>query len=326
MTEPDVTPDATPVRLSPLLDLHGAVPADAPDGAVAAHYGAISAEQTALLAGDGFVDLSHRDVFTITGPDRLTWLHALSTQHLEQLQPGVRTEVLLLSPQGRIEHGFNGVDDGETFWGHTEAGAAEPLVAFLERMKFMTRVELAVVSDEHAVIGLVRDGALAWEIRARDTLLDLPAELGAPRGIWAWEALRIEAGVPRIGIDTDERAIPNEVGLLGIAVHLEKGCYRGQETVARVHTLGRPPRRLVRLLLDGSVDHLPSTGSAVMLGDKQVGTVGSAARHHELGPIALAVVKRSVDPAATLLADGVAAAQELIVDPEVGLHVRPIVK
>lgn len=329
MTEADVTPpapDVKPARLSPLLRLHGAVPADAPDGGVAAHYGAISAEQTALLAGDGFVDLSHRDVFTITGPDRLTWLHALSTQHLEHLPPGEHTEVLLLSPQGRIEHGFSGVDDGETFWGHTEPGAAEPLVAFLERMKFMTRVELALVSDDHAVIGLVRDGALTWEIRPRHTLVDLPAELGAPRGIWAWEALRIEAGMPRVGMDTDERAIPNEVGLLGIAVHLEKGCYRGQETVARVHTLGRPPRRLVRLLLDGSVDHLPPTGSAVMLEDKQVGTVGSAARHHELGPIALAVVKRSVDPAATLLADGVAAAQELIVDPEVGLHVRPILK
>ncbi len=323
---PEPSPAATPARLSPLLGLHGAVPADAPDGAVAAHYGAISAEQTALLAGDGFVDLSHRDVFTITGPDRLTWLHALSTQHLDQLPPGEHTEVLLLSPQGRIEHGFSGVDDGETFWGHTESGAAEPLVAFLERMKFMTRVELADVTDEHAVIGLVRDGALTWEIRPRATLVDLPAELGDPRGIWAWEALRIEAGAPRIGIDTDERAIPNEVGLLGIAVHLEKGCYRGQETVARVHTLGRPPRRLVRLLLDGSVDHLPAGGTAVMLDDKQVGTVGSAARHHELGPIALAVVKRSVDPGATLLADGVAAAQELIVDPEVGLHVRPVLK
>ena len=323
MTDP--APVSAPAP-SPLLALHGAVAADAPDSAVAAHYGAISAEQTALLTGDGFVDLSHRDVFTITGPDRLTWLHSLTTQHLEQLPPGEHTEVLLLSPQGRIEHGFNGVDDGETFWGHTEPGAAAPLVEFLERMKFMTRAELAVVSDRYAVIGLVRDGALDWEIRSRDTLLDLPDELGPPRGLWAWEALRIEAGAPRIGVDTDDRAIPNEVGLLNIAVHLDKGCYRGQETVARVHTLGRPPRRLVRLLLDGSVDHLPPTGSAVMLEDKQVGTVGSAARHHELGPIALAVVKRSVDPTATLLADGVAASQELIVDPEVGLHVRPILK
>src|SRR5207247_667215 len=113
--------------------------------------------------------------------------------------------------------------------------------------------------------------------------------------------------------------IPNEVGLLGVAVHLDKGCYRGQETVARVHTLGRPPRRLVRLLLDGSVDTLPAAGAALQLDGRTVGMVGGSARHHELGPVALALVKRSVDPAATLLADGIAANQEVLVDPEVGL-------
>lgn len=323
----------TESRRSALLDLHGAVSADAPDQDVAAHYGAISAEQRSLLTGAGFVDLSHRDVFTITGPDRLTWLHSLTTQHLESLPPGERTEVLLLSPQGRIEHGFSGVDDGETFWGHTEPGAATALLAFLERMKFMMRVDLADVSDQWAVIGLHRPAPdapaagdapqLTWDLRERATLAELPAELGDPVGIWAWEALRIEAGRPRIGIDTDERAIPNEVGLLGVAVHLDKGCYRGQETVARVETLGRPPRRLVRLLLDGSVDHLPAVGSPVLLDDVAVGTVGSSARHHELGPIALAIVKRKIDVAATLVVDGVAAAQEVIVDPEAGLHVRP---
>ena len=118
---------------------------------------------------------------------------------------------------------------------------------------------------------------------------------GPAAGIWAYEALRIEAGAPRFGLDTDERAIPNEVGWLGVGVHLNKGCYRGQETVARVHNLGRPPRRLVRLHLDGSVDHLPAHGYAVRAGDKQVGFIGSAARHHEYGPIALALVKRNVD-------------------------------
>ena len=123
---------------------------------------------------------------------------------------------------------------------------------------------------------------------------------GPAAGIWAYEALRIEAGAPRFGLDTDERAIPNELGWLGVGVHLNKGCYRGQETVARVHNLGRPPRRLVRLHLDGSVDHLPAHGYAVRAGDKQVGFIGSAARHHELGPIALALVKRNVDADAVL--------------------------
>ena len=143
-------------------------------------------------------------------------------------------------------------------------------------------------------------------------------------GLWAWEALRIEAGLPRVGLDTDDKTIPNEAGLLGVAVHLDKGCYRGQETVARVHTLGRPPRRLVRLLLDGSVDHLPPHGADVTLDGKRVGFVGTAARHHELGPIALAMIKRNVPVDAELLADGVAAAQEVLVDPEAGLHVRPV--
>ena len=309
---------------SPLLDRPGAVEADPPDTGVAAHYGSIVHEQRALLAGAA-VDLSHRDVFTISGPDRLTWLHALSTQHLESLAPGVPTEVLMLSPQGRIEHGFSGYDDPSTgdgtFWAHTEPGASATLIEFLERMKFMSRVEIAPVTDR-VVIGRISDGDLAYDLIDRDDL----ASLADVVGIWAWEALRIEAGLPRIGFDTDDRTIPNEIGLLGRAVHMDKGCYRGQETVARVHTLGRPPRRLVRLLLDGSAEHLPAHGTPVMDGEKQVGFVGSVARHHELGPVALALVKRSVDPAAQLLVDGVAAAQELIVDPEVGLHVRPVLR
>jgi tRNA-modifying protein YgfZ len=305
---------------SPLLDDDGAVEADPPDAGVAAHYGSIAAEQRRLEAGEGFVDLSHRDVVRISGPDRLTWLHALTTQHLEHLPPGEPTDVLLLSPQGRIEHAFSGVDDGEAFLAHTEPGAAPALIEFLERMRFMSRVEIEPVSD----LVIIGSAGLTWSLHSRESLRSVPAELGAPVGVWAWEALRIAAGACRVGVDTDERTIPNEAGLLGRAVHLEKGCYRGQETVARVHTLGRPPRRLVLLHLDGSVDHLPAHGSELTLDGARVGFVGSSARHHELGPIALAMVKRNTDPAATLLADGVAAAQELVVDPEAGLHVRPV--
>jgi len=309
--------------LSPLVSLPGAVGGDAPDAAVAAHYGSIAGEQRRLIEGHTFVDLSHRDVVTISGPDRLTWLHSLTTQFLEGLLPGVHTEVLLLSPQGRIEHGFAGVDDGETFWAHTEPGAGAALVEFLDRMRFMMKVEVALVTPDWAVIGLPD---LAWKIVPRASLATLPAKLGAPVGLWAWEALRIEAGLPRVGLDTDDKTIPNEAGLLGVAVHLDKGCYRGQETVARVHTLGRPPRRLVRLHLDGSVNHLPKHGADVTLDGVRVGFVGSSARHHELGPIGLALIKRNVDPEAALLADGVAASQELIVDPEAGLHVRPVLR
>ncbi|TDU88934.1 hypothetical protein EV138_2487 [Kribbella voronezhensis] len=325
-----------------MLDLPGAVEADGLDAGVAAHYGSDLREQRALAAGQGYVDLSHRDVVTITGPDRLTWLHALTTQYFEGMRPGTSTTALLLSPTGHIEHAMYGFDDGETFWLHTEPGAAAALVEWLQKMVFMSRVEIKDVTDDYAIVWrpgapsgesgyVVRSGADSLgghEVFVpRGELASYVASAGQPAGVWAYEALRIEAGAPRLGLDTDERAIPNEVGWLGVGVHLEKGCYRGQETVARVHNLGRPPRRLVRLHLDGSVDHLPGHGYAVRVGDKQVGFVGSAARHHEYGPIALALIKRSVDPEAVLevVADDqptVTATQEILVDPEVGLHVR----
>jgi tRNA-modifying protein YgfZ len=324
---------------SPLLDLPGAVAADGLDAGVAAHYGSDLREQRALAAGEGYVDLSHRDVVTITGPDRLTWLHALTTQYFEGLRPGTSTTALLLSPTGHIEHAMYGVDDGETFWLHTEPGAAAALVEWLQKMVFMSRVEIAEVTSDYAIVWrpgpapadggpLTRSGADS--LGGHEVFLprgELSGLEGPAAGVWAYEALRIEAGAPRLGLDTDERAIPNELGWLGVGVHLDKGCYRGQETVARVHNLGRPPRRLVRLHLDGSVDHLPAHGYAVRAGDKQVGFIGSAARHHEYGPIALALVKRSVDPAAVLevVAEDqptVTATQEPLVDPEVGLHVR----
>lgn len=308
---------------SPLLALPGAVEGDAPDTGVAAHYGSISAEQKRFIAGDAFVDLSHRDVFTVSGADRLTWLHSLTTQFLEGLEPHRQTEVMILTPQGRIEHAFVGYDDGETFWAHTEPGAAAAAVEFLDKMKFMMRVEVTLVTEAWAAVGLP---GLTYRLVPRDSLKDLPAELGDPVGTWAWEALRIESGHARIGLDTDDKSIPNEIDWIESGVHLDKGCYRGQETVARVHTLGKPPRRLVMLHLDGAAERLPAHGTDVMFGDTRVGFVGSTARHHELGPIALAMVKRNVDTEATLTADGVAAAQELIVDPEVGLHVRPVLK
>ena len=308
--------------MSELLTLPGAVEADAPDDGVAAHYGAPAHEQRRLEAG-GFVDLSNRDVVSIAGPDRLTWLHALTSQDFESLEPGKLTDALLLSPQGHVEFGFTAIDDGETVLLHTEPKAGAALVEFFERMKFMSRVDIAA-RPELAVLGL---SGLRTTIVPRVELGEAAAERGEPSGLWAWEALRIAAGVPRVGRDTDARTIPNEVGLLGRAVHMDKGCYRGQETVARVHNLGRPPRRLVLLHLDGSADRLPAEGSLVTASgeadDRSVGFVGTSARHHELGPIALALIKRNVDTAVSLVVDGIAAAQEPIVDPEIGLHVRP---
>lgn len=128
----------------------------------------------------------------------------------------------------------------------------------------------------------------------RSELTQILAAAPVLAGSWAWNALRVAAAVPRLGSDTDHKTLPHEVGWIGPAVHLAKGCYRGQETVARVHNMGRPPRRLVLLHLDGSTNEVPAHGDEVLFGDRVIGQIGSVARHYELGPIATAIVKRSV--------------------------------
>jgi folate-binding protein YgfZ len=157
-----------------------------------------------------------------------------------------------------------------------------------------------------------------------DAVVDVLERNGASAaGIWAFEALRVAAHRPRLGVDTDHRTLPHEVGWIGSAVHLNKGCYRGQETVARVYNLGRPPRRLVLLHLDGSDELLPSRADAVAFDGNDVGFVGTVTRHYELGPIALALIRRSTPRDAAVLVDGIAATTEVVVDPDIGLHIKP---
>ncbi|UBU14191.1 CAF17-like 4Fe-4S cluster assembly/insertion protein YgfZ [Nonomuraea gerenzanensis] len=299
---------------SPLLDLPGAVPADAPDSDVAAHYGDLFAEQRALVKGEAVVDRSNREVIRISGADRLKWLNDLTSQKLDTLQPGEWTQTLDLDLQGRVQHHLTLTDDGRSVLAHVEPGTAQSLIDYLDRMRFMLRVEVSR-ADDLAVLSTATEDFLVPRAELAD-------HLGKPlAGLWAYEALRIEAHRPRLGFETDHKTIPHEVGWIGGAVHLTKGCYRGQETVARVHNLGHPPRRLVFLHLDGSVDTLPAHGAPVISESQEVGVVGSAARHHELGPIALAVIKRTVPLDAPLLAGGVAASQEVIVPPDAGRNV-----
>ncbi|MCS0638793.1 folate-binding protein [Streptomyces sp. LP05-1] len=319
---------------SPLLSLPGAVPAEGRDEGIAAHYGDLFREQRALAGGTGLVDLSHRGVVTVTGEDRLAWLHLLLTQHVSELPAGRATEALILTANGHIEHALSLVDDGTTVWAHVEPGAQEPLIAYLESMKFFYRVDVADRTADFAVVHLpagsiaeVPEGVVVRETPyGRDLFLPraglaaYAAENGPLAGILAYEALRVEAHRPRLGFETDHRTIPHELGLIGSAVHLQKGCYRGQETVARVQNLGKPPRRLVFLHLDGSEVHLPVHGTPVRLAadgaeGRQLGFVTTAVRHHELGPIALALVKRNVAVDAPLLAGDTAAAQETVVEP-----------
>ncbi|WP_327585867.1 folate-binding protein [Nonomuraea sp. NBC_00507] len=299
---------------SPLLDLPGAVAADAPDSDVAAHYGDLYAEQRVLAKGEAVVDRSNREVVRISGADRLKWLNDLTSQKLDTLKPGEWTQTLDLDLQGRVQHHLTLVDDGESVLAHVEPGTAQSLIDYLDRMRFMLRVEVSR-ADDLAVLSTATEDFLVPRAELAD-------HLGKPlAGLWAYEALRIEAHHPRMGFETDHKTLPHEVGWIGAAVHLSKGCYRGQETVARVHNLGHPPRRLVFLHLDGSVDTLPPHGAPVIFESQEVGVVGSAARHHELGPIALAVIKRTVPVDAPLLAGGVAAAQEVVVPPDAGRNV-----
>ena len=310
-----------------------------PDEGVAWHYGNPHAEQRLLTEGRGVVDLSHFDVVTVSGPDRLTWLHALTTQHLERLGGGASALALILSPHGHVEFELHVVDDGTTTWVITQPDSGAALVSYLESMKFMTRVDIADRSADYAVVweptqsvdpkyptwlepvdfagtgrvdaGSDRGGTADKYVSerpapfpGREVIIpraELDARLDAQAaGTWAWNALRVAAAVPRLGFETDHRTLPHEVGWIGPAVHLAKGCYRGQETVARVHNLGRPPRRLALAHLDGSEDVMPVHGDAVILDGAEIGWVGSAVRHYELGPLATVIVRRSTPEHATV--------------------------
>lgn len=253
-----------------------------------------------------------------------------------------------MSPHGHVEQAFGAFDDGEMAWLITDPGRGDGLAAYLDSMRFASRVEIAQREDvrvfaangtEHPLaaeaLALWKDpwpattgttygpadpehpAADSWKVSLAVVPKDLEVE-GERAGIWAYEAARIAAWRPRLAREVDERTLPHELDWLRTAVHMNKGCYRGQETVARVVNLGRPPRRLVAIHLDGSTDDLPAPGAEIRVDGKAVGRVTSAARHHELGPIALGVVKRNTAAAGVAEVTGgfgpIAAALEEIVN------------
>ncbi|MFI5958190.1 YgfZ/GcvT domain-containing protein [Cryptosporangium sp. NPDC051539] len=328
---------------SPLSVRPGAVSAEGPDAGVAAHYGDPFREQRQLTEDVGVVDRSHRGVIAVPGTDRLSWLHSLTSQHLTALPPFSGTETLVLSPHGHVEHHLQVADDGGTTWLDVEPGTADDLTTYLQKMVFMMRVEPADVSADWAVLSVVGpntpgavdrlgaelpaethrvaalpDGGLVrrtpWGadlLVPRAALESTVDRLAAPlAGVWAYEALRVADRRPRLGFETDHRTIVQEPEWIPAAVHLEKGCYRGQETVARVHNLGRPPRRMVLLHLDGVSEELPAQGTPITLGreGRAIGFVGTAVRHFELGHIALGLIKRSTPDDADLWTGGTRAA------------------
>ena len=352
-----------------------------------AHFGDPSGEQWALEGGRALVRRPDLAVISVSGADRLTWLTSLASQIVTGLVPGASRELLILSPEGRVEHWAGASDDGEALHLIVERSDLSGFVAFLDSMRFALRVSVA--ERDVAVFSSVRAGAntpeavaalpghlWTWEDPwpgvtdggaayfqgerhpgARTPMMfhavsrqvadefeaawlaggaasgaaeahaapssappgarsSTPSPAGGKRrraGYLAWEAMRIAAWKPRLGRETDARAIPPEVDWLRTAVHTAKGCYRGQETIARVINLGRPPRRLTYLQLDGSRGDLPAPGTPITVGGRQVGVITSSARHADQGPIALALIARAVPVSTVFDIDGVAAAQEEIV-------------
>jgi folate-binding protein YgfZ len=328
-------------------------PESGPDAGAVWHYGDPLGEQRAATDEAVVVDRSHRAVLTLTGNDRKTWLHNISSQHVSDLPDGTVTQNLSLDGQGRVEdHWIQTELDGATVL-DTEPWRGEPLLTYLRKMVFWSDVavepaDLAVLSllgprlADAPVLDALGVGSLPAEnfaaaLQAGGFLRRMPApglevDLVVPRdqaagwrqrlvdvgirpaGVWAYEAHRVAALRPRLGVDTDDRTIPHEVGWIGPAVHLDKGCYRGQETVARVHNLGKPPRMLALVHLDGSTDR-PATGDPVLAGGRTVGRLGTVVDHVDEGPIALALLKRGL-PADTSLTTGGDTAVAAIIDAD----------
>lgn len=335
------------------------VPETSPDAGAVWHHGDPLGEQRAAEHDAVVVDRSHRAVIALTGADRKTWLHSISTQHVADAPDGSCTENLSLDGQGRVEDHWLQTELGDVTYLDTESWRGEPLRDYLTKMVFWSDVQVAPA--DLAVLSLLGPGLAEPAVVAALGVDALPAEstavplagggfvrriaagpgtmqldLVVPRqdvgqwldrltaagvrraGIWAYDAMRVAALRPRLGVDTDERTIPHEVGWIGGpgagAVHLDKGCYRGQETVARVHNLGRPPRMLVLLHLDGSAER-PVTGDPVLAGGRQVGRLGTVVDHVDLGPIAFALVKRGL-PADTPLMTGGEHAVNARIDPD----------
>jgi len=290
-----------------------------PDKGAVWHFGEPVKEQRALEAGTAWADLSHHNVVAVSGADRLKWLHDLTTQFVSDLQPGVWMPNMILDAKGHIEFQFNLVDDGTTTFLVLDPGYSELLIEYLTKMKFMLRVEVRDATSEYAVLrapGAPTAIGGPFALVPRNEVEEMKKTFGGVAtqvGTWATDAERVAAHRPRIGFETDHKSIPNEIGVLNGAVHMKKGCYRGQETVAKIYNLGNPPRRLVMLHLDGSDVGFPAVGTKIVNDGIVVGFIGTVARHHELGTIALAIVKRNTPIDATLSVDGVPAAQQVIV-------------
>jgi folate-binding protein YgfZ len=300
------------------------------------HFGNPLGEQRQLLAGKAAVKRIDQKVLALTGEDALSWLHSITSQNIKNLKPYESTETLVLTPTGHIEHQIKVLAFDSGLYLIVNAEKAEALSKWLNMMRFRSKV--AISETDLEVWGGFADLALSelvWvdgfdsepkgSVRYAQKVESFPYReyllpTGArpeiqEAGLLAFEALRIAAGRPEI-TDVDDRSLPHEFDWLASAVHLSKGCYRGQETVAKVHNLGHPPRRLVVLNLEVG-DTMANPGEEISYQGKLVGKVLAGALHHDAGSLALGLVNRNT-PYLDLEVCAMTASQRVLVPADAG--------
>jgi len=273
------------------------------------------------------VDRPDLATLALSGADVLRYLHAVSTQHTLDLVPGDASQALLLSPKGRIEFAFRLVVLEQGALLDTDAEAAPALAERLARFVFRHDVAVGTPRPRAATLlgpgagtvleaaglpvpGPGRAAAAGPELVVRDTPVGVdllgpgaPAAAAAleragaaPGPARLWELARVARGLPAAGRELTDDVLAEEAGLLGSHVHLDKGCYPGQETVARVHNLGQVQRRLAGLRFEPSGDGLPAPRTDLVADDgRRAGQLRSVVDHPTLGPIGLAYVRRVVE-------------------------------
>jgi tRNA-modifying protein YgfZ len=301
----------------------------------------LDGQYRALREGVGVVDRSTRGKLVVRGAEAAEYLESQLTNEVEALAPGEGCYAALLDRKGHIQADLRVLRlASDVLWLDTEAAATDRLRTHLETYKIGRDVEIADVTDEHAIVALIgpaareiaATGPLAPEFAHRDTPLgravatDLGVDLLVPTAEaervraelrdagaaevteQAAEILRVESGRPRYGTEMSEATMPAEAGIAERAVSFIKGCYIGQEPVARLHYKGKPNRHLRGLRLSGAA----RSGDPIRRGDRELGSIGTACISPALGPIALAIVRREAAPGDTVAVGSEGVSAEIV--------------
>ncbi len=298
----------------------------------------LATDYRALTEACGLLDRSERGKLALAGAGAKEFLEGQVTNAVEALNSGQGAYAAFLSPKGKMLGDLRVLDLGDELFLDTERSALQELFNMIRRYRIGYDVELHKRTVERGLLSLIGPEARAvagaedlpvqehanvsgaldgTDVRfvATDAGVDLICDAADTDALAAGlrargavdvdeaaaEVLRVEAGRPRYGIDLDDTVIPQEAGLNERAVSFTKGCYVGQETVARLHYKGKPNRHLRGLRLSAPAAH----GDELRLGERVVGTIGTAVVSPRLGPVALALVRREAEPGATVaVADG----------------------